>query len=297
MSAIGEGTATIKVTATLRGISREGSMSIIVDNTPPTTTALTHMPDHNGWYNSDVTVSLSAQDHLSSISKTEFRMGSEGNWTWYSVPIPLTNEGTFIIQYRSVDHAGNTEELKQDSFSIDRTLPSFKLSADGQLLHTGGSFDIGVPLTFQVSDALSGVTSAQLTVTGITYRIDLQASSAIDIYFTGRAGNYTAAIFLEDVAGNTLETEFAFSVTVSIDSIRNLLVGYMGSGNASGPLFNNLDQAQHHLDQGRKEQAAKHLQDFIKHLDNAALGATVSEQEKQILQVNTDALIRMWSEE
>ncbi|MFK7693090.1 Ig-like domain-containing protein [Paenibacillus sp. HJGM_3] len=296
VKAIGEGTATIKATVELRGISKTGSSTVIVDNTPPTTSFGADRGSRNGWFNSDVLVTLSATDNLSGIGRTEYRVDGQGDWIVYSAPFALTGEGTFNLQYRSIDRAGNTEELKQQSVRIDRTPPSFMLSANGSPLGNGGSFDVTVPLKFQASDARSGLAAASLTVTGATYRIDPQVSSAIDIDFAGMPGSHMATIFLEDQAGNTLETSLTFTVTTSIDTIRNLLIRYMDSGYTAGPLYNNLDQAQHQLDNGRKQQAAKHLQDFVKHLDNEAFGKNMGEREKKILQVNADLLIRMWLE-
>jgi uncharacterized protein YjdB len=297
VTAIAEGTATIKASVELRGIRKEGSTTIIVDNTPPSTLVSMDKTALNGWYNSDVTVTLSAYDNLAGVGTTEYGIGGEGGWNGYSVPIVLTDEGNFHLQFRSSDNAGNTEELKQQPIPIDRTAPLFMLSANGIPLSEGGSFDVNVPLIFQATDALSGVAAARITINGEMNQIDPQASSVIDIDFAGKPGSYTATIYVKDLAGNTFEKTFAFSVTTSIDSIRKLLVRYMEFGDTAGPLYNNLDQAQHHMDKGREDQAAKHLQDFVKHLDNAALGTNVDEREKWILQANADSLIRMWSGE
>ena len=38
----------------------------------------------------------------------------------------------------------------------------------------GDSFDDNLPLTFQVSDNLSGLASAQITVSGAVYAVDLK---------------------------------------------------------------------------------------------------------------------------
>lgn len=294
VKAIGEGSATIKATVTLRGVSMEGSSTVIVDKSPPITSLSTDRASRNGWFNSDVLLTLSATDNLSGIGRTEYRVDGEGDWIEYTTPIALTGEGTIDLQYRSIDRAGNMEEIKQQSVRIDRTFPSFLLSANGSPLGNGGSFDVSVPLTFQAADTLSGLEAASLAVSGATYWIDPQASSSIDIDFAGNPGSYTATINAEDLAGNKHQTEFAFTVTTSIHSIKILLTRYMQSGDSVGPLFNNLDQAKRQLDKGRKDQAAKHLQDFVKHLDTPAFSKALSEEGKQILNANADALIRMW---
>ena len=45
----------------------------------------------------------------------------------------------------------------------------------------------------------------------------------------------------------------------------------------------------------RPDQAAKHMQDFVKHLNNAAVGKDVDSSVKAILNADANALIMQWS--
>jgi hypothetical protein len=85
-----------------------------IDKTPPVTTAGANpLPNTTGWKNqANVTVTLSATDHLSGVAKTEFNLDGAG-WTPYIAPISESTEGKHTLQYRSTDVAGNVETAHQ----------------------------------------------------------------------------------------------------------------------------------------------------------------------------------------
>jgi rhamnogalacturonan endolyase len=60
-------------------------------------------------------------------------------------------------------------------------------------------------------------------------------------------------------------------------------------------LTNALDQAQHQLSKGRHDQAAKHMQDFIKHLNKHSSKFQMEEQLKENLISDAQRLIEAWS--
>lgn len=98
---------------------------------PVTTARLSGTQGNNGWYISNVTVSLSAVDNESGsgIDKTEY---SFDNTTWqkYTIPPIIGNEGKTIIYYRSSDLVGNLEQTKQVEIKIDKTAPEAKISVN-----------------------------------------------------------------------------------------------------------------------------------------------------------------------
>jgi hypothetical protein len=299
VTATGEGIANVKAAVTLNGVTLDTSIQIMVDNTPPVTTAQIGGTLKNGWYSSDATVTLNATDNLSGVDSTEYRIGTDGNWNIYTGPVVITQEGTYTIQYRSTDKAGNVEDINQQTVQIDKTPPAFNLIVNGNVLNDGGSFDDCLPLTFKIWDNLSGVASAQISVNGSVNAVDLKTQPSMDLDFAGKVGSYTVTITAEDNAGNRLAKKFTFTVTTSIDSMRNLIDRYVKAGDLGGPLVNqltnNLNQAQHQLDIGRPEQAAKHMEDFIKHLNNDALVNNVKDNVKTILNADAEALIKLWS--
>jgi len=105
------------------GITR--SQAINIDKTPPATTiAPSGSTGNNGWYTSDVQVTLTATDNEggSGVKNTEYSFDGT-NWNLYTVPFTITNEGTTIVYYRSTDNAGNIELTKTQTVKIDKTPP------------------------------------------------------------------------------------------------------------------------------------------------------------------------------
>ena len=64
---VGEGTAAITVTVILNDITTQNSIVIAVDYSPPVTTVHVAGTERNGWYNTDVTVTLEGTDNRSGI--------------------------------------------------------------------------------------------------------------------------------------------------------------------------------------------------------------------------------------
>ncbi|WP_261305215.1 FIMAH domain-containing protein [Paenibacillus andongensis] len=58
---------------------------------------------------------------------------------------------------------------------------------------------------------------------------------------------------------------------------------------------NSLNLALHQLDKGDKDNAAKHMQDFLKHLNNKPQANNVSEAVMFVLRTDANALITEWS--
>lgn len=299
VTAYGEGIAHIKAAVLLHRVAKESEIQILVDSTPPVTTAGTGGNAKNGWYFSDAVVTLSAADNLSGIERTEYRLGDSGEWSVYTGPVTLSQEGKTVVQYRSIDRAGNAEAEKQLDVQIDKTAPDFSLLVNGQSIKDGAVFDDDLPLIFQVGDNLSGVSFAQLSIDGTAYQIDPQTQSGIEIDLAGKTGSHAVAVISEDTTGNSKELNFTITVTTSMASLRNLLDKFYKNGELGGPLTsqltNNLDQAQQKLEKGRPEQAAQHMEDFIKHLNNEALSSNASADAKRVLNADAEALIELLS--
>ena len=100
------------------------TITFSIDQTPPVTTSeLTGTLGENGWYVSDVSISLSASDTDSGEAYTEYSF-DQLDWYVYSEPIILQNEGLTDVFYRSIDNAGNVESTKVVSISIDTIAPT-----------------------------------------------------------------------------------------------------------------------------------------------------------------------------
>jgi hypothetical protein len=89
------------------------------------------------------------------------------------------------------------------------------------------------------------------------------------------------------------------NVEFSISSMSRWIEKYAASNDLHGPLVpqldNSLKQAQQKLDKGLDDQAVKHMEDFLKHLDNIALENNISASTKAVLKWDAVYLIKLWS--
>ncbi len=113
-------------------------LGIGVDDTPPKSRHAINPPDptgDNGWYVSDVEITLTAYDPNlpgdcdadgSGVNRIEYRI--EGG-SWRTL---LGREGTFtfgddgddvLIEYRAIDNVGNEEDIKSFTIDMDQTSP------------------------------------------------------------------------------------------------------------------------------------------------------------------------------
>lgn len=83
-----------------------------------------------------------------------------------------------------------------------------------------------------------------------------------------------------------------------IQWIRSLIDDYIASDDLNGPLVNQLrnrlNQAEHQLNKGSKEQAEKKMADFLKHLNNPAKEKNVTEKAKEDLINSVNLLVATW---
>ncbi len=101
------------------------SFSVKVDKTNPETThSLTPSDPNgkNGWYTTDVEVTLLPYDASSGLDITKYRIG-DGNWQNYAGEFIVSTEGEHSIEYYSIDNAGNAESEKVLTIKIDKTNP------------------------------------------------------------------------------------------------------------------------------------------------------------------------------
>jgi hypothetical protein len=84
------------------------------------------------------TIELSAEDPLltdgstgSGVKTIEYALGADGDWTTYQEPFSLEGTDVNLIQYRSVDLAGNVETTHQIRIFSDHAAPTTKLTING----------------------------------------------------------------------------------------------------------------------------------------------------------------------
>ena len=100
--------------------------NFVDDTTPPITTHTLDPPTpdgENGWYVSDVEVTLTATDDISGVNTTYYRVDG-GEWLIYNSTFVIYEDGyDILMEYYSVDNANNQEPINQISFDMDQTKP------------------------------------------------------------------------------------------------------------------------------------------------------------------------------
>ena len=152
---------------------------ISIDETPPTLTgAATASPNHNGWYNGDVTIQWTCADALSGIA------GS------CPADSTVTGEGDNLSAQATVsDKADNATTTAISGIKIDRTPPKTSITAPNDW-STGA-----VTVTLTPTDNLSGVASTFYTING-------GGMQTGDSFTLTSDGIYTIQYWSIDDAGN-----------------------------------------------------------------------------------------------
>ncbi|CAN5792303.1 hypothetical protein BH24ACI3_BH24ACI3_03430 [soil metagenome] len=202
-----------------------------LETTSPETVAVTdpETPNGtNGWFTTDVNITLSASDSCSGVASTEYSING-GEWQAYTGTFTVSSEGTNVIGYRSTDNAGNVEATKTLTLLIDKTGPSGSISADPSHISPPNGEMVSVTLSLIASDAVSGLASVTYVVTdeyGTSLAIPTRSLSGNTATWTEtllvearRNGDdldgrtYTVAATLTDVAGNTTTVNTAIIVS------------------------------------------------------------------------------------
>jgi len=97
------------------------------DKTPPTTNIfIKGNKGENDWYIDNIIIGLTAYDAGSGVAYTKYRI-DDGNWHYYESAIHILQEGRHVVEYYSVDYAGNKESAKSFEFALDKTAPDVKV--------------------------------------------------------------------------------------------------------------------------------------------------------------------------
>ncbi|MCD6299382.1 MAG: PKD domain-containing protein [Thermoplasmata archaeon] len=182
------------------------AVQITVDTADPLTNATFEGNEGTGgWYMGNVTVALNASDNLSGVNSTHYRMNN-GSWNVYNGSFIVSTEAANVMEYYSVDNAGNIEATRSADIKIDITPPETNYSLNGTL-GKNGWYVSDVNITFNASDSLSGTNYTK-------YKIDdgdwETYGGGIEI---GSSGSHKIYFYSVDNAGNVeAEANFTFKI-------------------------------------------------------------------------------------
>jgi hypothetical protein len=180
------GTVTDTVTITVR------------DTTPPVTTvrSIAGIVGDNGWYRSDVMVTVDSADSCSGVRAIRYGIdGSTSTAPGSTAVITVRGDGAHSVTFSSTDNSGNVEQPRTLTINIDKTPPVITASVS-PVPNANGWHNTDVTVTFTCSDGGSGITSCTQPVT-----------------VTTEGANQTISGAVVDNAGNTASA----SVTLNID--------------------------------------------------------------------------------
>lgn len=185
------------------------------DLTPPVTnlTITSGTTGSDGWYKSDVGISLTATDSGGTgVKEVHYILnsGSEVRTDGNVVEVTIGTEGPNVFEYWAVDNAGNVEADKSLEIKIDKTLPVVQVSGkneDGSSYSSGTTTNQNVQVTLVATDTHL----ASFKVDGIEKYVE-GTSSDVTVWVTAE-GTTTIAYAAVDLAGQTKSGTF----TVVID--------------------------------------------------------------------------------
>ena len=197
------------------------SLTLKIDKTNPVTNhSLT--PDSptgtNGWYTRSVTLTFLRNDSVSWVNKTWYRINN-GSWENYTAPVVLQEDGIHIVEYYSIDNAGNQETIHRFDVKIDKTPPTIRISKpvtkrlyifDREIIELPFQTRILGKITLEVfvNDKVSGIQKVQYIIDYGT-RIDVLKTPFSYVYDESSLLRYRHVITAKavDKAGNTNNTD------------------------------------------------------------------------------------------
>jgi hypothetical protein len=178
------------------------TFTTLTENIPPETTiALNGTLGWSSWYISPVMITLTATDELSGVNYTMDRLDT-GSWNLYTDPFLIPEDDHHILEYYSVDNAGNTEPVNSTVIKIDQQPPFTLLQLSNDPSENGWY----IMLSFFLSavDNTSGVNRT-------FYKIDGGSWTAFTtpVSFTSD-GNHSLEYYSVDNAGNVEQVKGPF---------------------------------------------------------------------------------------
>jgi hypothetical protein len=221
---------------TFRAIDHAGNVTetarqeIKVDTvTPVVNVSISGTGGANGWYSSQLEISVMASDALSGIAFLEAAVDG-GAWTTVSGPLAFA-DGVHTVQFRASDHAGNITETAAQEFKVDATTPTLSLNVNGTKRENGW-YVSHVSVTPNASDAGSGIHKVEAKVDSDQWIV---ISDQLPVF---NDGVHTYQIKVTDHAGNVTETP---ALTLMVDTVPPAIAIYDDTLDLGDTLYYDLE--------------------------------------------------------
>jgi hypothetical protein len=195
----------------LAGNTASASITLNIDKTPPTITAVSSpAPNGNGWNNSNVTVTFTCNDSLSGIAVC-------------TSPVTVSADGANqVIPGTATDIAGNTATASV-KVNLDKTPPTISASAT-PTANAAGWNNSNVTVTFICTDSTSGVATCPAAQTVTTEGSnELISGTAVDN--AGNVGKTSATFNLDKTPPNLTIMSPPNGQTISLSTTSITVIG------------------------------------------------------------------------
>jgi CSLREA domain-containing protein len=259
---------------------------------PSTAIELAGTAGAEGWFRSDVTVTLIATDDPSGtgVALIEFSLDGGSTFETYVGPFLVGGDGVHAVLARAIDHAGNVEPPTASALiRIDSTVPQITIASPEAkaYLHTHM-----LALGFAASDSLSGLAAGDPST-------NLDGASVLDgnvvDLLSLPLGFHTFTVSGSDVAGNATSEAVTFELIATLQSLVGAVNRFVEQGAIVGSkvsrgLLAKLQQAQDSLDRNKPHVARNKLQNFIDQVEGQA-GNHVSADAARILVTDAEYVL------
>jgi hypothetical protein len=191
----------------VESLKTSAERTVIVDDGAPSTMAtVTGMWGNLDWYVSAASINITGWDESSGISSIMYRLDGS-TWGEFTGQLTVDGDGQHVLEYYAVDRAGNAETIHTASFQVDITGPTVAFgAANGRVFSSGD-----LVLTFEASDAISGIGLADYSVDGSAFKSlphYVQKLTLTDL----TNGSHQIVLRVWDNAGNPTETTLNISI-------------------------------------------------------------------------------------
>jgi len=136
----------LRAVSTSGAVSDEAAVTAKVDVTAPVSSVVTDPVSGSAVSGSTVTARFAATDEGSGVAYTEYSLDQGATWVRATgVGVTFADVGSYAVQYRSVDVAGNVEAAKSVSVSV--TASPVKVEATASTQKLGGKVYVVVAAT------------------------------------------------------------------------------------------------------------------------------------------------------
>ncbi len=206
-----------------------GNILSLDDTTPPVTTYSLNPPDpdgDNGWYVSNVTVTVNATDDLSGVKEIRYRI-DEGSWNIIHGKIGkfiVDIEGDdILIEYYAIDYAENEESVKSFTLDIDKK-PPIDIQVEIEIYKEGGFYYLEISI--KGKDATSLMNRVEFYINdGLQEIIEGRGPDYVfTIQWSEEFSNIIFWIILYDDAGHRIGVKIEFKKVFLFGRIENLTI-------------------------------------------------------------------------